>query len=232
MTMWSRLHITVFVTFAALVWWLVLIFQGTPVSRDHFTPFGTVVAFLVIFGIAFERFLWRQPWLHRWFVNRPDLRGTWHVSLQSDWVDPNTNQQTPTIECFMGVEQTFSTLQMHLMTPESESWFIADRIRSSPKGNGYQVVGVYTNQPNTQLRGSRSEMHIGSLVLDTHGRSQARPDTLTGEYWTDRKTKGTMTFSNRMSTVYTRFADARSAFDNSKSPQSSRLATPHEAESA
>ena len=88
----------------------------------------------------------------------------------------------------MSVVQTLSTLKMHLMTPESESWLIAERISPSPNGIGYQVAAVYTNRPHTHLRGARSEMHLGGLLLDSHGPANY-PDTLAGEYWTDRKTR-------------------------------------------
>ena len=121
------LQINVFLAMAVLLWWLVFLAQGTVVGWDHLRPFCTVVGFLVVVGIAFELQLWRHPWLHGWFVKRPDLRGTWRVELQSDWIDPATNVGVPLIICYMGVSQTLSTLQMHLMTPESESWFIAGK---------------------------------------------------------------------------------------------------------
>ena len=164
----------------------------------------------------FEFLFWRLPWLHGWFVKRPNLRGTWRVELQSDWIDPTTNAGVPLIVCYMGVVQTLSTLQMHLMTPESESWFIAESIRESPSAVGYQISGVYTNRPQTHLRGDRSEMHLGGLLLETHGPAN-RPNTLTGEYWTDRKTKGEMTFTGRQTTVFTRFKDADRAFTSALS---------------
>ena len=56
-------------------------------------PFGTVVGLLVMLGLAFERVLWHQPYLH-WFFHRPDLRGTWRVEFQSDWVNPGTSAST------------------------------------------------------------------------------------------------------------------------------------------
>ena len=207
----SRLHITVFLGLAVIVWGLVLLVSGTPVSKKHVAPFSMVVSVLVLLGFAFEYILWRQPWLHGWFVERPDLRGTWRVELKSDWINPQTGEETALIVCYMGVEQTLSKLQMHLMTLESESWLIADRISPSPSGVGYQVAGVYTNKPQPHLRGDRSEMHLGGLLLDTHGAAH-RPHTLTGEYWTDRKTKGQMTFTARLPRVFTRFTDAEVAF--------------------
>ena len=196
---------------AALAWGLLLLVQGVPIGKEHLTPIGTVVGFIVLLGLAFEHYLWRLRWLHGWFVRRPDLNGTWRVELQSDWIDPKTRKQVPLSVCYMGVTQTFSNLQMHLMTSESESWFIAERIRPSPSAEGYQVAGVYTNKPHMHLRGDRSEIHQGALLLNTHGPATA-PETLTGEYWTDRKTSGRMTLSRRISSPFTRFEDAAEAF--------------------
>ena len=208
----ERLHISIFLGLSTLVWWLVLFAQRTQFGWEHLRPFGIVVAFLVGLGAAFEFLLWRWSWLHGWFVKRPDLRGTWRVELQSDWIDPATNVGVPLIVCYMGVVQTLSTLQMHLMTPESESWLIAESISDSPNAVGYQISGVYTNKPQTHLRGDRSEIHLGGLLLVTHGPPN-RPDSLTGEYWTDRKTKGQMTFTDRHATIFTRFEDAEQAFN-------------------
>ncbi len=208
----TRLQISVFLGVAALAWAAVLLLQGMHLTLAHLAPFSTVVGALVLTALALERALWRQPWLHGWFVQRPNLRGTWKVTLQSDWVDPATGASIPPITCYMGVEQTLSSLQMHLMTPESESWFVAHNVRPSPSENGYQIVGVYTNKPNVHLRSATSNMHLGAIVIDTHGESKAVPTTMTAEYWTDRKTTGRMTFSNRSDTVFTRFDDASHEF--------------------
>lgn len=207
----SRLHISAFLALSAITWGVVLLLQGVPLSLNYLAPFGTVVGVLAISVLALEYILWRQTYLHGWFIQRPDLRGTWTVSLQSDWINPQTNQQISPIICFMGVEQTLSTLQMHLMTPESESWFVAHSIRISPNENGYQVVGVYTNKPHVHLRSNASNMHLGAIIADTHGPNKSKPDSLTAEYWTDRKTTGRMTFTDRSNVVYTRYEDAVNA---------------------
>lgn len=208
----NRLQISVFLGVAALAWAAVLLLQGVHLTLAHLAPFGTVVGVLALAALALEHALWRQPWLHGWFVQRPNLRGTWKVELLSDWVNPATGATIPPIICYMGVEQTLSSLQMHLMTPESESWFVAHSVRPSPSENGYQIVGVYTNKPNVHLRSATSNMHLGAIVIDTHGESKAVPATLTAEYWTDRKTTGRMIFSDRSDTVFTRFDDASNKF--------------------
>lgn len=221
----ERFHITAFVGIAALIWMVVLLCQGTNIGLDHARPFSIVVSSIVGLGLLFEFALWRQPFLQGWFFKRPDLRGTWRVEIQSSYVRPETNERVPLIVCYMGVRQTLSTLKMHLMSPESESWLIADHVRHSPSGNGFQVIGVYTNEPNIHLRDERiSEMHQGAMIIETHG-SILRPTTLTAKYWTDRKTTGTMDFTARINEVCTRFVDADHAFgrerDADEVPQSS-----------
>ena len=205
----SRLQISVFLGLAVAAWAAVLLIQGTQLTFEHLAPFGTVVGVLALGALAMEKLLWRQPWLHGWFVQRPDLRGTWKVQLQSDWINPATKSLIDPITCYMGIEQTLTNLQMHLMTPESESWFVAHSVRPSPSENGYQIVGVYTNKPHVHLRSATSAMHFGAVIIDTHGESSAHPTTLTAEYWTDRKTTGRMTFTERCETVYTHFAQAK-----------------------
>lgn len=207
----TRLHICVFLVLAVLVWVVVLLVQGTSVSLPYLAPFGTVVAVLSGFSWALEHRLWRMDWLQGWFIKRPDLRGTWRVTIQSDWGNPETPSGPSTIEGYMGVAQTLSRLQMHLMTPESESWFIASSIRPSPSDVCFQVVGVYANKPAMLLRGLRSEMHAGAVVLLSHGENPARPKSLSGEYWTDRKTAGEITLTRRVPTVFTRYEDAHAA---------------------
>lgn len=213
----ERLHITIFLSTAALIWAIVLVCQGTPIGVEHARPFSIVVSVLVGMGLLFEFVFWHISIFHGWLFKRPDLRGTWKVEIQSSYVNPETNERVPSILCYMGVKQTLSTLNMHLMTPESESWLIADHVRISPNGHGYQIIGVYTNEPNVHLRDERiSEMHQGAMVIETHG-SNIRPIALTAKYWTDRKTTGMMEITNRIDYIATRFKDAQAVFENQES---------------
>lgn len=204
----TRLHIAFFLGVSALVWGCLLLIGGEQLSLTMLAPFGSVVGVLSVVFLALEYWLWRCSWLHGWFITVPDLRGTWKVTLQSSWVDPSTNQQVPAITCYMGIEQTLSTLKLHLMTPESDSYLIAHSIHPSRSSGGYEIAGVYMNRPTMHLRGNRSNMHLGALMLDTHGSSKGKPSKLTGEYWTDRKTVGTMEFTTRYDEICTSYSDA------------------------
>lgn len=200
----SRLQIGTFLILAVVTWAGVLTLRGTALSWDFLWPFGLVLSILTLVLLAWDRAVWRFPPLHGWFVHRPDLRDTWKARLISHWKDPETDRAREPIDCFVAVTQTSSALQLRLMTEESESWLVASEIRRSPKGSGYQVLGVYMNQPEARLRGVRSEMHFGGLVLDTHGSTQ-KPESLTGEYWTDRGTKGSIQLSGRVKELHTRY---------------------------
>lgn len=204
----SRLQISIILGIAVIAWFVVLLVQGTQVSWEHLAPFSTVVGVLVILSLVVEHYLWRQSWLQKWFISMPDLRGTWKVVIQSDWVKPESGETVPPIKCFMGVKQSMSSLKMHLMTPESESWFVAYNIEYALSGHGYQISAVYTNKPNVNLRNDRSSMHLGALVLETHGESEIVPESMNGEYWTDRKTTGMIVLSDRDKRLFTRFEDA------------------------
>lgn len=208
----SRLQITVYLALAVILWALVLMFKGIPLSMEYLAPFGTVVGSLVAIGILFDRVLWSFSWFHGWLVKRPDLRGTWKVLIRTDWEDSDKPTMSNEIKSFVGITQTYSSLQFHMMSEESDSWLTVDRISKSRKNDGYEIVGVYLNQPSTHLRGERSEIHYGAFVLNSHGKRRAFPSTLIGEYWTDRKSKGTMTLSERIPEVKTNYPDAIEAF--------------------
>jgi hypothetical protein len=188
----TRMHITLILGIITALWFGVLLLQGTEVKAEHLAPFGTVVSALVMLSILTEHWFWRIMWLNKAIFKTPDLRGTWHVEMKSEYVDPETGKQKDPIECYYCVTQSLSKLQMHLMTPESESWLIASSIDPSPKGLGFQISAVYTNRPGIHQRGKKSEIHYGAFIMETHGDSDTQPSRIIGEYWTDRITRGAL----------------------------------------
>ncbi|RNF85259.1 hypothetical protein [Montanilutibacter psychrotolerans] len=208
--MFTRIQITVALAVATAAWGAVLCLQGTHVSWEHLAPFTTVVGVLVVVALAMEYVLWPFRIFQGWLFNRPDLRGTWKVTIQSEW--PETGQRIPPITAYAGIAQTLSELQIHLMTPESESCLLAHAIEPTPCGNRFDVSVVYANTPGVELRGVRSERHVGAATISTHG-AKYKPESMTAEYWTDRRTVGRMTFEGRVPTVYSRYEDAKRNLD-------------------
>lgn len=208
-SVFTRIQITVALALATFAWALVLWAQDTQLTTEHLTPFSTVVGVLVAVALLIEHRAWRWRGLQGWLLSRPDLRGTWKVTIQSEWIDPKTNERVPPINAYAGIVQTHSTLQIHLMTPESESCLLASSITPTMCGERFEIAVVYENTPNVSLRGVRSERHVGAAVITTHGSSKYKPDSMTAEYWTDRRTVGRMVFEGRVPAVYSRYEDAQ-----------------------
>jgi hypothetical protein len=208
--MTSRIHVTIYIGIAFVIWGLLLWINGTPLTWDHFKPFSVVVAAMVAIGVAFDKWVWRWPILRGWLVKRPDIRGTWLVALKGDWENPETKEKIHTITCYMVVRQTLSTLSMRLMTQQSSSALITGKIFTEDDGY-YRVATIYRNEPKLEIRGVRSEIHYGAFVLDIHG---TPPNSLSGNYWTDRKTTGRINLSNRKKQLFSTFEEAAASFQN------------------
>ncbi|SRR2546425_3639452 len=201
----SRLQLSTLIAAAALVWALLLIVEGAAVGPEFARPFNTVIGVLVILLWVCERWGWRWQLLHPWFVATPVLHGTWRGQIVSTWVDPATGQQIAPIEAYVAITQTASTIRMRMMTRESESELLGASIVREANGL-LRLYGTYRNTPRQEVR-HRSPIHHGGLFLDIHDEP---PRRLEGQYWTDRKTTGSLGFDARCRDIHRRFEDARS----------------------
>jgi len=206
----TKLHISSFIGLTIFVWLIVLWFQGQPVlSLKFLAPFGIVVSVISLIVLLFNKYIWAWKIFNGWYVKRPDIRGTWLVELQSNWIEPTTNEVIPPIKAFIVVRQTLTSLSFRLMTKESKSRSIAYNIEVQEEDTLFKLVGIYRNEPNINLQGLRSDIHYGSFSLDIHGNPV---DELEGFYWTDRGTKGTMKLLKRNSEFYNTFDEAEKKF--------------------
>lgn len=208
--MLSRLHIASFIGLTILVWLIALWIQGQPVlSLDFLRPFSFVVGTIAAIVGVFTRWAWAWSVFRGWYVKRPDLRGTWKVELQSNWVDPKTGEGIAPITAYVAIRQTLTSLSLRLMTPESRSRLIAHSIEFEDDGI-FRIAGIYRNEPRVELQGDRSEIHHGSLLLEVYGEP---PESLEGHYWTDRGTRGSMAITERTKKVFDTFETARANFN-------------------
>lgn len=197
---------------------MALFLQGTKLTWEHAAPFTTAVTVLVLVAYAMEHWLCKLKFLQGFLFDRPDIRGTWKVTIQSSWVNPETKQGIPPISAYAAVTQTASKLEIHLLTPESESCLLAHSIKPSTWPSRFEIAVAYANTPNVSLRGVRSERHVGAAVIATHGSKKYKPTALEADYWTDRKTVGHMEFTERRDEILSRFADAKAYFDAKANP--------------
>jgi len=209
----SRLHLVPLVFIVGVVWLILLVIDGVAVELAWLQRLSAVVPVLLVALGIFDRWLWKLPWVNGWFAKRPVLRGTWEVKLQTEWKDPETGEVPGPNLCYMAVRQTFSALSMRLMTKESSSELLAERIVQAEDGV-FRILGVYTNKPRVAVR-HRSEIHFGALLLDVQGEP---PTSLEGHYWTDRSTRGSMNWTRRKTKVFGSYDEAHKAFSMESTP--------------
>jgi hypothetical protein len=192
---------------AVAVWAIALLVTGQQLSSDLLRPLSTVTSVVVLLSIAFELWLWKLPFLHRWLVKRPVIEGTWRAELRSNWKDPVTGAVIPPVEGYVVIRQSLLNLSLRLLTTESSSHLVGTEIVCSADGL-YCVSGVYRNEPRYQDRG-HSQIHFGAVwlqVIDTP------TQMLQGHYWTDRNTAGEMLLTDRRKPKFQDFKSAQAYY--------------------
>ena len=206
-----RLHLTTLIGVAAVIWGIFLLAAGYPLTRYLFDPFSKVIGVLVIVLFLFDRWLWKLPIIHSLLVPFPDVSGTWKGQINSSWKNEKTGNPIETIDAFLVVYQTYSSINIRMMTKESNSDLLSGNIIQNQAGPD-TIAGVYNNIPYLTVR-EKSPIHFGGLLLKIHNGEKT---ILDGEYWTDRDTKGTLLFDKRMKKTCENFDSALSLLQNSK----------------
>jgi hypothetical protein len=205
--MLSKTQITAILALSAACWVGLLVIRGVPLTREFLWPFGSVVSAVSFLLLIFDIWAWKLPIFRGWLIKRPILHGTWKVVLQSDWKNPETGQTIDPIQCFMVVRQTSSKLSLRLLTPESSSETVSAGIEVCKDGT-FEVSCTYRNKPKSMYR-YRSEVHYGAMLLSAE---QVKPGRLEGEYWTDRKTIGSVVLTDRNRRAAMTFSQAEALF--------------------
>ena len=175
-------------------------------TSEWLAPIGPGVTIAGALLWLFDGWVWRWPGVCR-LHSRPVLHGTWHGTLTSDYIDPATVQQVPEDpDVFLVVRQRFWQVTIRFLTKESASLSMVAAFREDIDGV-QELVSVYTNKPKGEVR-DRSQVHLGALVL-----AAPRPTSagFAGEYFTDRNTRGALSFRRRVAGPVGSHADALAA---------------------
>jgi hypothetical protein len=179
----NRVAVTALVLFASGLWALVLAHNGWVIPISFFTPMSWVVGGLMGLLLVFDRWSWRWPGI-RSLVGRPDLQGTWKGSIKPSAKTINHNARIEPVEVFVIVRQTFSTLHIRLLSPESQSFSLAATLVAEAPEQ-YTITWVFRNEPRLLVQ-DRSRVHLGGGFLRLGGEGRS----MSGHYWTDRYTAG------------------------------------------
>lgn len=205
--MLTRPQISAFLALSLGFWIGLLALRGVPLSWEMLLPFGSVVGAVSIVLLIFDAWAWKLPIFRGWLIKRPFLNGTWKTELQSDWVNPETGKGVALIHCFMVIRQTSSKLSIRLITPESNSETVSAGVEVCSDGT-FEISCTYRNKPKSMYR-YRSEVHYGAMLFSAEN---ATPIRLEGEYWTDRKTTGSIVLSDRNPRTPMTYDEARELF--------------------
>lgn len=111
----------------------------------------------------------------------PVLAKQYSGSFVSDWQNKNE-----TYEAGLEIKQSFLNVSIVFKSGESRSYSVLSAIDT--KGDSKRLVYNYQNEPKAELA-NRSTIHKGTaeLWIETNGE-------LIGNYYTNRKTGGSMSF--------------------------------------
>lgn len=180
---------------------VVVIFALTKISQlsiglniDTFGAIGTIAGFNWFAWEAFKKWLWKAPLFRGWLVLIPDLNGSWEGKFRSTWIDQKTGKTIAPINAVARIKQDLTTITIDFTTDEMESCSIIAEISCDPHRRVAEINYTYQSDPDATVR-HRSEMHYGSARL-VYGRT-ALGETLKGDYWTDRKTTGSISLKRK-----------------------------------
>lgn len=176
---WSLIFIT------GVIWLTLAVASVVTGSPDALSVIVDLLPVILLAAYAFERRGWRAQWLHPRWVSTPVVIGTWRGTLTHYGSDLPTTKPA-----YLVVRQTLTTASVRLLTDESTSEQVAGSV--GPGETGYPTIAyLYRNKPGIGQRHATSNIQYGGAMVEIVG----DPATgLDGEYWTDRKTKGSLTF--------------------------------------
>lgn len=169
-----------------------IVVKVRPVAQPSFINYlkvlPTVVTIDTLIGFIFIRYLWQMKIFKGWLVPFPNLNGSYKGTIQTTWIDPLTNERPASIPATLTINQSLFRISCVMRTKEMTSHsFIGDFILDTDE-QVKKLSYSYSSEPN-QVVIERSPCHLGTTVFEIEEKPKLR---LNGQYWTGRKTTGTI----------------------------------------
>lgn len=197
----TRIHITGFLFFSGLVFATALVFQGETPSWSWFAALSTVTTVMVLVTTLFNKVAWKWKVfrLYKWFVDRPIIDGTWKGTFSSNY-KMEDGKLSPPKPCYLVIRQTYFSINIVFLTPESSSTALAASIIEEREVK--HLFYVYQNTPQFRVR-HQSALHFGGVCLKIHEHvEQDCIERLSGHYFSDRSTAGEISFEQHISSQH------------------------------
>lgn len=187
----NRAFATVIVGLVVTTWAAYLLIQGKTLTWIYLGPFSLAVGVLTAAGFIFKHWAWYWPVVH-FLTKTPHLSGTWIGTLRSDYIHEGETAPRGPIDAVLVVTQSADELNVRQYTKESSSTTVAASV-TAESGDKFILATVFMNEPDIELQQTRSPMHYGATRLAVEG-SPRSPEQMVGNYWTARKTSGSLEF--------------------------------------
>lgn len=153
--------------------------------KTFFGDCSKMVLIMTVLSTSFVSFAWKWKIFQGWLIPIPDISGEWKGKLISTYTNPPMEIKTSVC-----IKQTFFHTIVQIQTGESSSISKCASFDIDTDRGVKQLYYSYVNKPNPEVR-HKSEIHYGTTLLEISDDSQ----TLSGEYWTSRKTTGSVTLN-------------------------------------
>jgi hypothetical protein len=165
---------------------------------------GLITTLISLGVFVWNKWIWKINLIQKIPFVPPNINGTWEGTIEYQ----DDNKQTIVEKAYLVIEQNNRNLfRVDLLSKESQSAL------SSPaylvKENSKQYFEYFYRNSTKESVKHRSANHIGSA----HIQYNAISTSLSGEYWTDRKSKGELTFKARKNKLANTYLDASSLFN-------------------
>jgi hypothetical protein len=187
------------------IWSVILFLTNTPltINVEAIKKLPDVVMVYAVLLFVFTKWVWRMPLLQGWLVPFPDMEGTWEGTLQTTWIDPKTKKSPAPIPLILVIRQSFDLISCVMYTKESNSHSTTANFMKEDDSGIKRLTYVYSNRPDASIR-ERSAVHDGAAILTIASKPKKK---LEGEYWTNRKTTGSINLTFKSKELFEGFPD-------------------------
>jgi hypothetical protein len=149
-----------------------------------------IVFIITVIVVPFSKYLWKLKIFQGWLVHIPNLNGTWTGYIESDYINKETGKAIDPIYTELTIKQSLLNISCTMETNEMKSKNTLSGFNIDKDSQTRQLIYVYLSEPNQKIQ-ERSRIHRGTIIFDID-KENNKDIILKGNYWTGRKTSGTM----------------------------------------
>jgi len=200
----TKIFIYILVGISILIYLGILFLMGVERLKpaDLILIIPKVAAIVVILTIIFSKWVWKWKIFYDWLIPYPNLNGTYKGFIHSTWIDKDTNKRPDPIPCILCIKQSFVNISCVIRTAEMTSYSFGENFEFDKENQIKRLSYSYDSNPKNKVR-DRSSKHSGTIIYSI----SEQPFSLTGEYWTERKTTGDIELSFWKKNIVDKYPD-------------------------